>query len=289
MTKQKIEVRHLQEGLPGIEITAVSGDDFAGAAGNVDEPHRHDHYFCFLLESGSVSGAIDFLEVDIDEPALLLSCPGQIHDFKKARNVNGWALAFDAKYIDQNARTVIENSLASIVLIRLNDADRDWFVNVSRLVSTVLYEEKPAQFREQLIRALLNALFYRVVDVFQRQENERIQAVSMRSVEIVKSFNLLVKEQFQTHKKPADYASQLNITVSYLNDTVKSITGFSSTWLIKQEVLREAQRLLIYTSKSVKEVAFELGYEDYKYFIRLFSKTIGTSPANFRKKLPHYI
>jgi len=84
-------------------------------------------------------------------------------------------------------------------------------------------------------------------------------------------------------KKPADYASMMNITVSYLNDTLKQVSGFSSTWHIQNEIFTEAQRLLFYTDKSVKEIAFELGYEDEKYFIRLFGKKIGSSPACFRK------
>ncbi|MCF2489264.1 AraC family transcriptional regulator [Dyadobacter sp. CY347] len=284
MTNQEIEIRHLQQGMPGIEIGRVTEDAHFGAMSDSNKgPHRHDHYFCFLLERGFVRGAVDFQDIDIDEPALLLSCPGQVHDFRHAEQVTGWAVAFDARYIDQNARMVIEHSLANIAIIRLNDADKEWFVRIFHLLSAAVDDDKPAQFQQQLIQSLLNSLFYRTVHIFQFQENERIQAVSSRSVEIVKNFNLLVKINFQTLKKPADYAAQMNITVSYLNDTVKSITGFSSTWLIRQEVLREAQRLLFYTTKSVKEIAFQLGFEDHKYFIRLFSKTIGTSPANFRK------
>ncbi|MCE7059435.1 AraC family transcriptional regulator [Dyadobacter sp. CY343] len=285
MANQDIQIRHLQQDLTGIEITYVSGDEHIGdMASHLGGPHRHDHYFCFLLESGFVSGAIDFHDVEMDEPALVLSCPGQVHDFRRAKNVKGWAIAFDAKYIDQNARMVIEHSLANIAIIRLNETDKQWFAHIFQLISAAVNDNKSAQFEQQLVRALLNALFYKTVNIFQFQENERIQAVSLRSVEIVKVFNLLVRAHFHALKKPADYASQMNITVSYLNDTVKSITGFSSTWLIRQEILREAQRLLMYTSKSVKEIAFQLGYEDHKYFIRLFSKSIGTSPAIFRKQ-----
>jgi AraC-like DNA-binding protein len=284
MTKRDIEIRHLQQSLPGIEITHVSNENQMGVMPeHTRGPHRHDHYFCFLLESGSVSGAIDFQDVDIDQPALMLSCPGQVHDFRHSKQITGWALAFDAKYIDQSARIVIEHSLANVAIIKLSDTEKEWFAAIFQLLLSTVHEDKPAQFQQQLIQSLLSSFFYKTVNLFQLQESERIQAVSSRSIEIVKIFNLLVKENFPTLKKPADYAFQMNISVSYLNDTVKSITGFSSTWLIKQEVLREAQRLLFYTSLNVKEIAFQLGYEDHKYFIRLFSKAIGASPASFRK------
>ena len=111
----------------------------------------------------------------------------------------------------------------------------------------------------------------------------RSRNYSTRSIEITRQFRQLVKEHFPKLKKPADYASKMALTVSYLNDTVKSTTGFHATWLIQQEIFREAQRLLFYTDKSVKEVAFQLGYDDYKYFIRMFGKITGMSPASFRK------
>jgi AraC-like DNA-binding protein len=76
----------------------------------------------------------------------------------------------------------------------------------------------------------------------------------------------------------------MNITVSYLNDTVRSVTGFPVTYYIQQEIMREAQRLLYYSDLTINEIAINLGFEDPKYFNRLFSKVTGVSPGAFRKK-----
>lgn len=73
--------------------------------------------------------------------------------------------------------------------------------------------------------------------------------------------------------------------MSYLNDTVKAVTGFSLSYFIQQEILAEAQRLLFYTELSIKEIADRLGYEDPKYFIRFFGKGKGESPSLFRKNI----
>ncbi|MBC8644381.1 helix-turn-helix transcriptional regulator [Flavobacterium lindanitolerans] len=53
--------------------------------------------------------------------------------------------------------------------------------------------------------------------------------------------------------------------------------------LIQKEILREAQRMLYYTDHSVKEISDLLGYEDEKYFMRLFRKKTGFSPTEYRK------
>ena len=55
--------------------------------------------------------------------------------------------------------------------------------------------------------------------------------------------------------------------------------------MIQQEIIGEAQRLLFYTSKSIKEIAVELGYLDHKYFIRQFGNVTRTTPAKFRKEI----
>nr|WP_295928292.1 helix-turn-helix domain-containing protein [uncultured Dyadobacter sp.] len=53
--------------------------------------------------------------------------------------------------------------------------------------------------------------------------------------------------------------------------------------IIKDRILLEAKRLLCYTNLSVKEVAYQLGYEDPAYFNRMFTGKTGDTPHNFKK------
>ncbi|KAA9357508.1 helix-turn-helix domain-containing protein [Larkinella humicola] len=247
-------------------------------------PHRHDHYCFFFMESGCLNFSVDFQNIDIQPSSLLITRPGQIHELGFAKDPAGWLLAFDAHFIDEKARSVIDQSFVKVILLQLDEAEKTEVCTLFNLIYSTECEKSPANFHQRLLQTLINALFYKIVLIFQAQEDKRIQSYSSRSMEITRRFHQLVKAHFLLLKKTADYASKLNITVSYLNDTVKAVTGFSSTYLIQLEIFREAQRFLVYTTNSVKEIAFQLGYDDEKYFIRLFSKTIGTSPASFRKK-----
>ena len=70
----------------------------------------------------------------------------------------------------------------------------------------------------------------------------------------------------------------------YLNEAVKEVTGTSATLYIRNELILQAKRLLVYTGLAVKEVSDRLGIDDYAYFTRMFTQTTGISPTTFRQK-----
>jgi len=287
MAKESIRIFQMDDSLSGIEIYKVSDRVLSELElkleSEIANPHRHDHYCCFFVTGGVMKLNVDFQQVAILPASLLVSYPGQVHQHGIAADMEGWALIFDAKLIDENARTVIEHSIASIALLRLDDEQTEWFTNIFTVLESSLKEKRPVSFQLQLVQSLINSFFYKVADIFQQQENERFQEYSSRNIAIAKKFRQLVREHFLTLKKPSEYAEKMNITVSYLNDTVKSVTGFSSTYFIHQEILGEAQRLLVFTPLSIKETAFRLGYQDHKYFTRLFGKLTGITPSRFRE------
>jgi AraC-like DNA-binding protein len=105
-----------------------------------------------------------------------------------------------------------------------------------------------------------------------------------RADSITKAFRAKLDRDFITRKRPADYAEGLNISVAYLNECVRSATGLSVTHHIQQRVILEAKRLLYHSDNSVKEIATALGYDDYPYFSRLFTKVTGMTALAFRSR-----
>ena len=77
----------------------------------------------------------------------------------------------------------------------------------------------------------------------------------------------------------------LNISEVYLNEAVKGATGLSAGAYIRSLMMTQARRQLTCTSLSSKEIAYELGYDDYVYFSKLFKKHTGKSPSEYRKNL----
>jgi AraC family transcriptional regulator, transcriptional activator of pobA len=93
---------------------------------------------------------------------------------------------------------------------------------------------------------------------------------------------MLMAKNIRTIKSPSGYSTRLNVSQSYLNESVKRVTGLSISHWIQQEVLLEAKRLLYYSELNVKQIAYELGYEDPSYFSRFFRRAAGMSALEFR-------
>ncbi len=111
---------------------------------------------------------------------------------------------------------------------------------------------------------------------------EDMEQHSLRSNAIVTSFRKLLRQNYKEIKSPQQYANLMNLSLGYLNDTLKTVTGNTVSYSIQEEAIREAQRLLWYSDLSIKEIATVLGFEDSKYFSRIFSKLTNKSPVQFR-------
>ncbi|MES2830121.1 MAG: helix-turn-helix transcriptional regulator [Bacteroidota bacterium] len=288
MSEKKIPVYKLEQVIRtqfGVFLLDFADDIHLYHLEEISTPHRHDHYCCFLVEDGYIDFNVDFKPVKIQKYNLLISYPGQVHQVGTDQECKGRALIFDAKLVDENAKMVIEDSLTKVALLTLDEEGFDWFTKIFDLIYAAIYADHKVSLHAQLIRSLLDSFLHQAAICYQLQEHTRMQDHPSRMIDITKRFRKLVQTNYKTIKKPSVYAEQMNFSVSYLNDTVKAVTGFSLTYFIQQEVICEAQRLLYYSELSIREIAYSLGYDDDKYFIRLFGKVTGSSPSIFRKNI----
>jgi AraC family transcriptional regulator, transcriptional activator of pobA len=98
----------------------------------------------------------------------------------------------------------------------------------------------------------------------------------------VAQLRALVDEFFRREHQLGFYAEKLSMTVDRLNDHVKRATGVTAGHLIRQRVLTEAKRQLVFTTQPIQEIAEELAFSDPSHFARFFRKHTGTTPHEFR-------
>lgn len=102
-------------------------------------------------------------------------------------------------------------------------------------------------------------------------------------LDIIRKFNVAVEMNYRTKHKVADYAAMLNKSPKTLSNIFSKIIDKTPRDLIQERILLEAKRLLLYTDKTVKEVAMELGFDEASNFARFFKNMTANSPAEFKK------
>jgi len=85
-----------------------------------------------------------------------------------------------------------------------------------------------------------------------------------------------------THFSTSYYASELAMHPNHLNALSKRITGKTAKQLIQEKVLQVAKSLLIQTNLSIREIAFQLGYNETAHFHNFFKKSTSLTPNQFR-------
>ena len=95
----------------------------------------------------------------------------------------------------------------------------------------------------------------------------------------------LIEAHFREWHRPSQYATALHISGSALARLTGRHLHKTPTELIMERLLLEAKRLLHFTTMSVKEIAFHLGFGDFGYFGRLFKKHAGVTPTEYRHRV----
>lgn len=83
-------------------------------------------------------------------------------------------------------------------------------------------------------------------------------------------------------RNASDFATQLNVHVNHLNRSVKAVTEKSTTQIIKERILQEAQTLIRLTDWNVADIAFALGFKESTHFSNFFKKETNLTPIQYR-------
>lgn len=281
--KTKIPITKLNESALGIKIEKMSDSYVESIRREVAKSHRNDFCICILPKKGTGTYFVDFKEVKLEVGSLLFLYPGQVQRVIETNKIEGWILYFDNNLIDDFSRSVLEDSLYQGPLLSISDEQKKWFFQLMELLFTTAELLDMKRFYKPMMRSLVMSFIYNITAVYQANATQDMKQHSPRNNSIVTAFRKLLRDNYKEIKSPAEYAGLMNLSLGYLNDTLKLVTGTTVSYAIQEEAIREAQRLLWYSDLSVKEIASAIGFDDPKYFSRIFSKITNKSPAQFRK------
>lgn len=247
----------------------------SGAGAPLTFPHRDDYYMFSVLTEGEMSATVDFKDITLHAGEGIVISPGVVHFPKPGYSApEAWSLFVSPDRVPDPCRTVLEQYALDIVPLHFVPGR---YADIERLFGMLRTYGDDLDFAGDLAAVIIR-LFCGAVVVPESGCPGRYVALTML-------LKRLLAEKIVEEKRPAAYASMMNISGVYLNEAVKSATGLSVGEYIRAQVITNARRLLAHTSMTVQEVGEALGYDDYSYFSRLFRKMSGMTPTDFRKKL----
>ncbi|MFD1000305.1 helix-turn-helix domain-containing protein [Ohtaekwangia kribbensis] len=249
------------------------------------EPHLHTNlYQIFLIESTSVKVDTTSGVHELSAPAAIFIPPGIVHGFEFDTHVTGRIITIADTFVDSILKSAsnIQVKLKNLSVITEFQQVSDFreLVTLAFAVHNEVADEQIGKdFAVKTLVSLLLVKLFRLISASYCNE----ASVSLFE-DYYRDFQNSVKKSGPFTKSVAQYASELNITTVHLNRICQAVAGKPASWLIQEHAVREAQKLLRYTSQSVSEIAYQLNFSAPEYFARLFKKHTGMTPVSFRKQ-----
>lgn len=252
----------------------------------IEQAHKHDFYLVVLFTKGSGTHEIDFNTYPVKKGAVFLMMPGQTHLWNLSADAEGYIFFHTAEVYNRtySGKQITDypffSSWQNHPLIHLDpQAVKNIEPYFRRIVDESQAENSLVKF--QTMVALIDLLY---LDLSRHYEvpvmHEHHSHLYLQKTE---AFRQLIDLHYKSIKSPSEYANLLNTSARHLNRITKETLGKTSIELIADRVVLEARRMLALSGQPVKEIAFELGFEDVSYFIRFFKKHTGQTPAAFQK------
>ena len=256
-----------------ISQTSASSDRYAFS-------HTDDYYFFGFIEDGQCRLNIDFEEYVFGKGSLAIIRPGQVHRIIDASNLSAKFLVVDSVLVDKEEKRTLERY--GCPQIQLSDIlEQKLLLSLLNRKLSCMENPSAKAIVQRLTTVIVGLVVENVANAIKVQSE--LQGTVGRHKEIVWEFRDLLENNIRINRSPSFYAGRLNITVAYLNEAVNAVLRTSVGRHIQDEIILQAKRKLVYTTASVKEIAHSLGFDDYSYFTRLFTKVVGISPTLFRR------
>lgn len=242
----------------------------------ITQPRRLASYFVVFVESGTITYKLDLQEITLTEGQLLFAMPNQVFTPPtKADNLKYFKVLFDENTLALLPQQFpfLANPLNSQT-INFDDTTRQRVTKNFEILNQILHIDNQ-QTDIEIVLAYLNSLLVEL-NIAYFKNNEQTTILNTNLSKFIE-FKLVVETHLTQQPSINAIAEKLALTTNSLYRIVKEYSGTSPKDFLTNRLMIEAQRKLHYSNLSVKELAYDLGFNDPDYFSRLFKKCTGKS------------
>jgi AraC family transcriptional activator of pobA len=253
-----------------------------------DYLQRNNYYSLIWITSGSGKVKADFSEYNFVQDSLFAFSPYQPFMLSAVENIRGCVIQFHPDFFcihlhqkEVACNGVLFNNIYQPPFTLLNNIASATLQMLMEQMKTEM--QNPALAQYELLVSYLKIFLITVSRLKTEQQPEMAALLNgLKEPFVLQNLKDAIEQNFKTKHSPSDYASTLNISAKALAKITKTHFNKTLTALISERIIIEAKRELYLTNKAIKEIAWELGYEDEYYFSRFFKTNADISPQMYR-------
>jgi len=283
-TESSMMLRNAADGELGFRIIHFEdGEHFS-------ELQRVPWFSIILVSEGTGILNADFADYEISKGTILFLSPFQ--PFKiEARILKGVMINFHPDFFcifrHQNevaCEGILFNHPMEPPFFNIPENESASIYNIIELITAEIRLTGPAQ--QDLLIAYLKILLIKAIRIKLLKSTTSLPLdQGIADANLLRQLKKMIELHFRTRHNGGEYAALLNTPIKTLGRIVKNHFQRTLTEIISERIIMEAKRELNFTSKTVKEIAFSLGFDDKYHFSRYFKKKTGVSPQSYRNSL----
>jgi AraC family transcriptional regulator, transcriptional activator of pobA len=257
----------------------IDADRVSYLTQHVSLPHRHEYQEVIWIRQGAADHLLDGESTGIPAGSLLVIPRGRMHRFMPSHNLTGCVVRFHDEFLP-NSSPLLFSQFIGITNIPLPAEESAVIDSYFRLIDHEYRQCDGNQYRA--LRHLLRALLAKIEELRLRLIAMQPQALN-QSESLWERFNIIIEENFKSEHSVSYYAGELGCSPRKLNAALKLFSGMTAAEAIDRRLILEAKRLILFSGLTIKEIAFDLGFEEHSYFTKVFKKLTGQTPSVFKE------
>ena len=271
-----------QNGNPAFKLFSFEGNEF------FEHLQRNNFFTLIWITDGAGAVNANFDGYSFEANSLFTFAPYQPYVFTTTKPIKGIAIYFHFDFFcihkhqkELELNGVLYNNVYQPPFVKVDENSAATFKMLCEQIEAEMQHAALAQ-HELLVSYL--KIFLITASRLKIEQQPTIAEMVKDSKEpfILQKLKDAIEENFKTKHSASEYADLLYISPKALAKITKTHFNKTLSGLINERIIIEAKRELYLTDKTVKEIAYELGYEDEFYFSRFFKVNADVSPQLYR-------
>lgn len=253
-----------------------------------DHIQRLNYYSLIWIQKGNGKVKADCSEFDFLQNQLLAFAPYQPFMLATTGEVQGIVIHFHPDFLcihkhhqEVACNGVLFNNIYDPPYVFIDELTQKSFIMALEQIKIEI--QNPAVAQYELLISYLKIILITASRIKKEQQALLADSSEPEAAFVLQNLKNYIELHFKTKLSASDYADLLHITPKALGKIVKTYFNKALTDLIAERIVIEAKQELYLTNNTVKEIAYELGYDDEHYFSRFFKNNADVSPQMYRE------